>query len=249
VNVQLRNGNGYPSRSGIPPVTLGRMGAGTCQVPQPGVAQVYPACPAAAPLVNVGPTAYVAPTYTAPPACSSSPDPNTSDSPACIALLLATQQGNMQLANNANYNSDVGTCESNLALNNQQRASEGLPSLPDTCAGNSYNLVPTGGYTGSGSDEEDAAGNPSTVSAAAQVLAAETGTYTPPVPVTPGLTLAPTGPAATPPQQGGTSAASTNGSTTSSSSSGSTVSGTSSNTMLYVLGGVAAVALLIAVMK
>jgi hypothetical protein len=255
VNVALRNGNGYPSRSGIAPIirntgrNLGRMG-GTCQVPQPGVAQVYPACPPATPLVSGGPTAYVAPNYTPAPACSSS-DPNTADSAACIALLLSTQQANMQLANNANYNSDVGTCESNLALNNQQRASEGLAPLPDTCSSNSYGLVPTGGYTGSGTDEENAAGQPSNVSAAAQVVAAETGAYVPPVQTLPSWGIPTSTPIATPPQQGGTSAASTNGSSDSTgngSGSGAVVP-ISSNTMLYVVGGIAAVLLVVALMK
>jgi hypothetical protein len=73
----------------------------------------------------------------------------------------------MQLANTANYTSDEGTCNSNWALNNTQRISEGLPSLPNTCAGNTFDLVPTGGYTGDTAGiTEDASGNPVTVTPA-----------------------------------------------------------------------------------
>src|SRR5271166_2040913 len=170
------------------------MGAGTCQVPQAGVTQVYPACPLTAPLTAYPATAYVAPSYTPAPACSSGP-PGTSDSAECIALLLQTQQNNMQLANTANYVSDEGTCNSNFAANASQRASLGLPPLPNTCGSNTFDLVPTGGYTGDASVSGaqtivDANGNPVSITPAA-ISGAVPNTYLAPVPVAPNSTPTP----------------------------------------------------------
>lgn len=141
-----------------------------------------------------GSTAYVAPTMTPAPACSSGP-PGTSDSAECIALLLATQQGNMQAANKANYTSDEGTCNANFAENAAQRASLGLPALPNTCGSNTFDLVPTGGYTGDASVSGpqtivDANGNPVSITPGA-ISGSVPNTYVAPVPAATSSTPAP----------------------------------------------------------
>jgi hypothetical protein len=94
---------------------------------------------------------YVAPVQTAAPACSSGPA-DTADSPACIAALLANQQGNMNAANAANYNYDLETCESNYAENVAPDAADGITPGANTCSTNTFGLTPTvsGGYSGSG---------------------------------------------------------------------------------------------------
>jgi hypothetical protein len=78
---------------------------------------------------------YQAPTSVAVPACSQDTRPGgAAFSSACIAQLLAAQQQNMQLANNANFVVDYANC-----------VGQGLS--PATCASRTYGLTPAGGYT------------------------------------------------------------------------------------------------------
>lgn len=117
------------------------MGDGTCQVPQPGVAMVYPACPAAPPLSyqdRGGAAApYVAPTPVPRPACSYDPNPFVANSAQCVAQLLAAQQGNFQVDNDANRAVFVADC---LAT---------FPQPPD-CLTRTYGQTPAGGFTSDG---------------------------------------------------------------------------------------------------
>jgi hypothetical protein len=81
-----------------------------------------------------GGAVYVAPPTTGAPACSSSPFANISDSPECIAALLAWQQQNFQAANNANFQVDYTNC-----------VNQGLS--PAVCGARTYGLTPAGGFT------------------------------------------------------------------------------------------------------
>jgi hypothetical protein len=87
-------------------------------------------------------TVYQAPTPVAVPACSQDTRPGgAAFSAACIAQLLAAQQQNMQLANNANFQIDYANC-----------VGQGI--APADCASRTYGLTPAGGYT------SDAGGGP-----------------------------------------------------------------------------------------
>lgn len=114
------------------------IGDGTCQVPMPGVAMVYPPCPSIAPLTyqdrGGAAASYVAPTAVPRPACSYDPNPFVANSAACIAQLLAAQQGNFQVDNDANRAVFVQDC-----LNT-------VPQPPD-CLTRTYGQTPAGGYT------------------------------------------------------------------------------------------------------
>lgn len=228
-----------PSRSPIHPRAFAGnprrragMGDGTCQIPAPGVAQIYPPCPSNPDDIALpSGVSFQAPSFTPAPACSSSPDPNTSDSPECIAQLLAAQNQNLAANNDANFNFDVQTCRSNLALNNAQRASLGMPALPDTCADNTYGLTPTGGYTG----------GVSLITPDAPQIVAGSGAPAP-------VSSNPPTPASTTPSSRTTEmianrfaqANQTNG------GGASSGSGVTSKEMIYAVGGVAALALIFA---
>ncbi len=140
------------------------LGDGTCQVPQPGVPMVYPACPTSAPISSGAPAATYTSTGSSPavyqpytpvavPSCTLDTQPGgAAFSSACIAQLLAAQQQNMQLANNANFVVDYTNC-----------VNQGLS--PATCASRTYGLTPAGGYTSDASVQGtsvilDANGNP-----------------------------------------------------------------------------------------
>jgi hypothetical protein len=88
-----------------------------------------------------GSPVFQAPALSPAPACSQ--DPGSMFTQECINQVLANQEKNMAANNASSYNYDVGTCESNLAENNAQRNSLGMPLLPDTCASDTFNLVPT----------------------------------------------------------------------------------------------------------
>jgi hypothetical protein len=81
-----------------------------------------------------GGAVYVAPPTTGAPACSSSPFANISDSPECIAALLAWQQTQFQANNNANFQVFYSDC-----------VAQGLD--PSVCASRTYGMTPAGGYT------------------------------------------------------------------------------------------------------
>jgi hypothetical protein len=128
------------------------LGDGTCQTPQPGVPQVYPPCPTFAPISSgtpasqytgqPAPAVYQAPTPVSVPACSQDTRPGgAAFSAACIAQVLAAQQQNFQLANNANFVVDYTNC-----------VNSGLS--PAVCGSRTYGLTPAGGFT------SDAGGGP-----------------------------------------------------------------------------------------
>lgn len=100
-----------------------------------------------------GPAVFQTPTSVPVPACSQDTQPGgAAFSSACIAQVLAAQQQNMQLANNANFVVDYTNC-----------VNQGLS--PATCAGRTYGLTPTGGFTSDASVTGpqvivDANGNP-----------------------------------------------------------------------------------------
>ncbi len=129
------------------------LGDGTCQVPQPGVPMVYPACPTSAPVSSGAPAVYQGYTPFAVPDCTQDTRPGgAAFSSACIAQLLAAQQKNMQLANNANFVVDYTNC-----------VNQGI--APADCASRTYGLTPAGGYTSDSSYNGpqvilDANGNP-----------------------------------------------------------------------------------------
>src|SRR5260221_655114 len=112
------------------------MGEGTCQVPQAGVPQVYPACPTfgySGVPVSSTPASYVPPTHIPVPACAFGPAA-TADSAECQRQVMAVQQQNFQIDNNANYAVDLANC-----LNT-------FPQPPD-CYSRTFGLTPAGGYT------------------------------------------------------------------------------------------------------
>lgn len=130
-----------------------------------------------------GGAAYVAPATIATPECSKDTRPGgAAFSDACIAQVLGTQQQNMQLNNNANYNVDLANC-----LNT-------YPQPPD-CYSRTFGLTPTGGYT------SDAGGGPK----GSQAIVDANGNIVsnpPPVYVasgTPNPYVAPTAPISKPP--------------------------------------------------
>ena len=102
--------------------------------------------------INSGVTqpTFQAPQFTPPPACSSGPA-TTADSAACIQQLLANQQGNMNAENAANYAYDLQTCEANYNENLAAYAADGITPPPNTCMSDTFGITPTvsGGYTGS----------------------------------------------------------------------------------------------------
>jgi hypothetical protein len=141
-----RRGLGYS----VNPTTIFEPGTG------PGTGWL--ATPGDAASAITGPPVFQAPTIVPPPACSQDTEPGgEAFSAACIAQVLAAQQANMAAQNNANYQFDVATCRSNLAENNAQRASLGMPALPDTCAENTYGLTPMGSTGGVSEMTPDAA--------------------------------------------------------------------------------------------
>jgi hypothetical protein len=78
---------------------------------------------------------YQAPAVIPPPACSQDTQPGgAAFSAACIAQLLATEQQNMQLANNANFAVDYQNC-----------VAQGIS--PAECGAHTYGLTPAGGFT------------------------------------------------------------------------------------------------------
>ena len=82
-----------------------------------------------------GPAVFVQPSVVPVPACTQDTRPGgAAFSDACIAQVLAAQQQNMQLRNQANYNVDLQNC-----LNT-------FPQPPD-CYTRTFGLTPTGGYT------------------------------------------------------------------------------------------------------
>jgi hypothetical protein len=82
-----------------------------------------------------GPAVFQTPATVPVPACSQDTQPGgAAFSSACIAQVLAAQQQNMQLANNANYQVDLTNC-----LNQ-------FPQ-PTDCYQRTFGLTPTGGYT------------------------------------------------------------------------------------------------------
>jgi hypothetical protein len=105
------------------------------------------------PGASSGPAVFQAPTTVPVPACSLDTQPGgAAFSSACIAQVLAAQQQNMQLGNNANYNVDLANC-----LNT-------YPQPPD-CYTRTFGLTPTGGFTSDahvqgGQTILDANGNP-----------------------------------------------------------------------------------------
>ena len=98
---------------------------------------------------------YQAPAVVPVPSCSLDTRPGgAAFSDACIAQVLAAQQQNMQLRNNANYAVDLQNC-----LNT-------FPQPPD-CYSRTFGLTPTGGYTSDAFVQGpqvilDAGGNPVT---------------------------------------------------------------------------------------
>ena len=115
---------------------------GTCQVPQAGVAQVYPACPTTAPLTYNAPATYVAPTLIATPACASGPA-SSADSAECQAQIAAAQQQNFNLDNSANYNVDITNCNNNWAENDAAYTADGIVGPPNTCANSGVAISPS----------------------------------------------------------------------------------------------------------
>jgi hypothetical protein len=117
------------------------LGDGTCQVPQPGVAMVYPPCPTA-PVYSGAPAVYQAPTPVAVPACTQDTRPGgAAFSDACIAQLLAAQQQNMAAGTAANYSVDRANCENAWVENDARYASMGLARPPNDCGQRTYGLT------------------------------------------------------------------------------------------------------------
>jgi hypothetical protein len=127
------------------------------------------------------PAVYQAPANTVPvPACTLDTRPGgAAFSDACIAQLLAAQQQNFQLDNNANFKVDYANC-----------VAQGLD--PGVCAGRTYGLTPAGGYT------SDAGGGPGGSQA---IMDANGNIVAAPPPVYTGPSLIPAG-GSNPPAQG-----------------------------------------------
>ncbi len=129
----------------------------------------------------VGPAVYQSLTNTVPvPACTLDTRPGgAAFSDACIAQLLAAQQQNMQLANNANFKVDYANC-----------VGQGIP--PADCAARTYGLTPAGGFT------SDAGGGPGGSQA---IIDANGNIVSGPIAVYTGPSLLPAG-GSNPPTQG-----------------------------------------------
>ena len=129
-----------------------------------------------------GPTpaaVYQAPAPVGVPACSQDTRPGgAAFSDACIAQLLAAQQQNMQLANNANFKVDYANC-----------VGQGI--APADCASRTYGLTPAGGYA------SDAGAGPG----GSQLILDANGNPVSGVPVYTGPSLVPAG-GSNPPAQG-----------------------------------------------
>jgi hypothetical protein len=123
------------------------------------------------------PAVYQAPASVAVPDCTKDTQPGgAAFSSACIAQLLAAQQKNMQLANNANFVVDYTNC-----------VGQGI--APADCASRTYGLTPAGGYT------SDAGAGPG----GTQLILDANGNPVSGVPVYTGPSLVP---ASNPPAQG-----------------------------------------------
>jgi hypothetical protein len=120
-----------------------------------------------------GAAVYQAPTSVAVPTCTQDTRPGgAAFSDACIAQLLAAQQQNMQLANNANFKVDYSNC-----------VAQGLD--PSVCASRTYGLTPAGGYTSDAG--AGPGGSQAIVDANGNIVLAPPPVYTgPPLPGMPG---------------------------------------------------------------
>jgi hypothetical protein len=122
----------------------------TCQVPQPGVPMVYPACETFAP--SSGPATYVAPTSVAPPACTQDTRPGgAAFSAECQAQLQAYQQARMAADNAANRAVFLENCNRDWQANAAQYQALGMEVPPNDCAYRGYGQTlpgTTGSYTG-----------------------------------------------------------------------------------------------------
>ena len=145
MNVQLRNSNGYPSTLAVripPRFYRGRRGIGdsainptTIWMPGTGPGSGWLSTPGNPATASGGPAVYQAPTLAPAPSCTQDTRPGgAAFSDACIAQLLATQQANMQLLNDANFKVDYTNCVNG-------------GNAPADCASRTYGLTPTGGYT------------------------------------------------------------------------------------------------------
>lgn len=246
MNVQLRNGNGYPSRGSMPPPRMSRRnGIGLTPgytAAQQAMADAYRS------QSGGGGAVYQAPTVVANPACLQDTSPGGSAfSQECQDQLIATNLQNIANNTAANYNVDVANCQSAWAENDARYASMGLPRPSNDCAQRTFGLTLPNSSGGTSVDLTNAAtllGDQAAKDAAARTLAAE-GVPTP-SPAAPQQT-----PKATPPQTGGTTAASTNagGSSSSSSSTSGAAVSTPVNPAWYWIAGLAAVALIISAVK
>ena len=113
-------------------IALNGLGDGPCQVPQPGVAQVYPACTGNYTGVPQVPQAatYQAPNLAPVPACISGPEPYSAE---CQQQLMDTQHANQSALDAANRAVFVADCNSNWAANDAQYARLGLPRPANDC--------------------------------------------------------------------------------------------------------------------
>jgi hypothetical protein len=142
-----------PSRSVLvwgPGWGRGLRGLGqTCQVPQPGVPMVYPACPTYS---ASGPATYVAPTSTTPPACTQDTRPGgAAFSAECQAQLQAYQQAQMAADNAANRAVFVENCNRDWQANAVRYQELGMAVPPNDCAYRGYGQTlpgTTGSYAG-----------------------------------------------------------------------------------------------------
>lgn len=131
----VRGGMG-DAPANVNPTTIWLPGTG------PGTGFVAPGYGTPAPAV------YQAPNYVAAPACLQA-NGGAFVSQDCVNEGLKVQQQNMAAANAANYNVDLTNCENNYKTNAQRYTELGMPVPPDTCAQETFGLVPVGGYTGS----------------------------------------------------------------------------------------------------
>jgi len=134
----------------------------TCQVPQPGVPMVYPACPASAPIISgipaatytqgPAPATYVAPPSIPVPACSQDTRPGgAAFSAECIAQVQAAQQARMAADNQANRAVFVANCNRDWEANAVRYRELGMEVPPNDCEYRGYGQTlpgTTGSYTG-----------------------------------------------------------------------------------------------------
>ncbi len=124
----------------------------TIWLPGSGPGSGFLATPGNAATASGGPAVYQAPTQVPVPACSQDTQPGgAAFSAACIAQVLAAQQQNMNLANQANYQVDLANCNQAWAENDAAYKADGIQGPPNTCGNDQFGLTPTvtGGYTGS----------------------------------------------------------------------------------------------------